>query len=106
MHEDYIKKISSSSIDHYLSTLASLLGYVRGAEVEGKDFYNDLIRAQISNDEIYIIYFALIGNDEYTELKRLCTEASIFKKLTVDDFHYGECHMRFYDQKAFGLSEE
>jgi hypothetical protein len=106
LRDKFERTINNSTLDHYLSSLESLLSYISGAQVGGKVFYNDLIRAQISSDVIYIIYFALIVKDDFTELKKLCTEASLFKKLTVVDFHYGENHMRYYEKKAFGLSGE
>lgn len=92
---------TSAPLEHYFSTIESLLKYVRGADVTDKAFYNELIRSQMSFDEIYFLFFAFI-NDE--DMKTLCTEAKLFRKLTIDDFYYGENHMRHYDREAFGLT--
>lgn len=54
-YEDFYKK-HKSDLGHYFRTLYNLFKYLDGSNVEDKRVYANLIRAQLSDDEVYILF--------------------------------------------------
>lgn len=100
----HFPKEKIQSLNNYFSTIESLLGYVYKSDkaVVAKSFYYDLIVSQMSADEVYFLFYALLSNQKFERLKLLCTDAALFKKMETGDFIYGENHQRHYEKRAFG----
>ncbi len=86
-------------ISNYFKTLYHLLWFVDRSSIVDKEFYATLVRAQISDDEKYMIfYYCLTPN--YRELKAYVEKFGLFQLLKKSKL-VNQDHYNHYDATAY-----
>ncbi len=93
---------NQESFSHYFRNVYHLLKLIDRTEIEGKEFYAGLFRAQLSAHELSLIfYFGLTPAGR--ELKVLIEEYEIFRDVNIGNIHVtGEGVFMIYQPTAFG----
>ena len=91
-----------SYVGHYFWHLYNVVNFVDQSdeEVEAKKFYTDLIRGQLSNNELGIL-FCLGLSDRGSEFKGLVEKYGLFENITSDVL-IDEEHRTLYAASAYG----
>ncbi|HEY0842982.1 putative phage abortive infection protein [Methylotenera sp.] len=89
-----------SDFGHYFRTLYNIVKLVNISNVANKRFYTNLIRAQLSNQEVFILFYDCLSSFGKHKFKPLLEEYSLLKiirpDMLIDRYHYS-----MYDSKAF-----
>ena len=89
-----------NDLGHYFRVLYNILKFLKGARSGKKSIYVDLVRAQLSDDELIIIFLnGLSSRGE--KMKSLIEDFGLLKHLNIDDELYAEARGS-YDAKAYG----
>lgn len=92
-------------IGHYFRHIYQILKFVDESLVDNKAFYTDLLRAQLSSDELALLFFNCISDLGAKRFKPLVERYSLFEHLPVYDvFEKGDAAQ--FKPEAFGDSEE
>lgn len=68
-------------LGHYFRYLYNIFKFIHNSDVEDKYFYSNLVRAQISNHELVIIFYNCISKYGREKFLPLAAEYSLFKNM-------------------------
>ena len=86
---------------HYFLFLYNILKFVHEkCENEDPKFYTNLIRAQLSYDELALIFYNCISVVRPNKFKPLIENYGIFKNLPIDTLIHHN-HLSFYEKEAY-----
>ena len=85
---------------HYFRTLYNLIKFVHKTDLKDKRFYTNLIRAQLTNNEVIILFYDCLSDLGMNKFKPLIEEYSILKIIKLDML-LDEKHYILYDEKAY-----
>lgn len=96
-----------SVLGHYFRYLYNVFQFIDSADIkeEKKLFYGKLVRAQLSNHELAVLYYnclSLLGNQKF---KPLAEKYSLFKNLPFDLLLSAD-HFSLYEPQAWGGNYE
>lgn len=77
-----------SSFGHYFRHLYHLIKFIDDSEISEKNKYVSLIQSQMSNEELYLLFFNALSNYGYPKLYRLVSKYSLVENLYYHDFDY------------------
>jgi hypothetical protein len=89
-----------SYLGHYFRSLYNLVKLVDASEVEDKELYTNLVRAQISSDEQIVLFYN--GLSRWAKKFKPLVEKYAFLKTITDEQLLHPSHRSFYAQGAFG----
>lgn len=89
-----------SSLGHYLRFLYRIFKFVDESDVEDKKFYTNIVRAQLSNQELLILFYNCL-NPRFENFKIYIEKYSIFDNLPISGLHSKQM-TSFYHSKAYG----
>ena len=116
-YEEFYKKYQSH-VGYYFRTLYNFVKFVDqekdfSKKFKNKKFYTNLIRAQLSSDELGLLFYNCLS-ERGAEFKKLVEKYALledmdFKKLVPKYGDYGEVlineeHKNLYDKSAYGES--
>ncbi len=91
--QDLIKQVNKefyndheSSVGHYFRTLYSIFKYVHNSRVEDKKFYTNIVRAQLSSYELFLIFYNCLSSLGEVKFKPLVERYGVLK-------HFDKKHM-------------
>lgn len=91
-----------SQLGHYFRNLYHILLYVKDSEIDDKSRYFKLIQAQLSNEELYLLFYNSISHFGKEKLYPIVCEYAIIENLIYPDFEYFQLHQHlFYPQIKF-----
>lgn len=89
-----------SDLGHYFRNLYHIFKFVKNSNIENKKNYTNLVRAQLSNDELFLLFYNCIS-DIGIKFKPLIEEFSLLKHLNNNDFIDENRHKIFYRESSF-----
>lgn len=96
-----IKLQYNNDIKRYFSLLYQILKSINDLEINSK--YVSIIRSQLSDSELIILFYYVISKNNESKFKELIERFSMFKYIDTDNL-FSVDHCNFYSPKAF--SEE
>ncbi|PMO71211.1 putative phage abortive infection protein [Vibrio splendidus] len=103
----YLKfhRVYGHLVGHYFRNIYQILKYVDQSTVEDKKFYSNLIRAQMSDYELGLLFYNCISDLGKTKFKLLIEEYEFFEHLhSLSSIEEHEIQM--YVKKAYGTTNK
>ncbi|WP_240205264.1 putative phage abortive infection protein [Vibrio sp. CyArs1] len=103
----YLKfhRVYGHLVGHYFRNIYQILKYVDQSTVEDKKFYSNLIRAQMSDYELGLLFYNCISDLGNTKFKLLIEEYEFFEHLhSLSSIE--EHEIRMYVKKAYGTTNK
>lgn len=89
-----------SDLGHYFRTLYNVFKFVNNADIGGKERYTSMIRAQLSNEELVLLFYN--GISVYgKKFKILIEQFHVFKNLNLDSLIDNKEHKNYYSLSAY-----
>lgn len=91
-----------SDLGHYFRNLYHIFKFLKNSKVEDKKRYTSLVRAQLSNDELFLLFYngsSTYGKDKFLPL---IEEFHVLKNLNLKFFIKENGHDEFYNKSAYG----
>lgn len=80
-----------SDLGHYFRNLYHIVKFIYNSDVENKRTYIGLVRAQLSNDELLLLFYNCISDYGYKKFTPMAHEFNLFKNLNprtlIDSSH-------------------
>lgn len=89
-------------IGHYFRTLYNLVKFVHQSGAQDKRFYTNLIRAQLSSDELLMLFYNCASSYGREKFKPLIEEYALLKTLPVGHLLAPTDHSEMYASGAYG----
>lgn len=110
-------KIYSEYIGHYFRNIYQIIEFIDLSLIKNKEFYINTLKAQLSNDEIEILFYHTVSNIDSKKLLLLLIKYEFFEnfifteKISKHDIQYciektKEMDSSYPDNKLFGDNEE
>jgi len=87
-----------ADLGHYFRNLFTIFTFIDNADIKNKGFYIKLIRSQLSNYELLMLYFFCLS-DRNPSFKPLIEKYTVFRNLPMDELI--EITKVLYDEQAF-----
>ena len=84
IYQDFFQ-CHASQLGHYFRHLYHLVKFVAESRIEDKKTYMDLIQAQMSTDELYLMTINGISNYGRKKMRPLINQYSLLENLVIDD---------------------
>ena len=94
-----------NEIGHYFRNLYNILKFIQNSDVEDKKMYSNLLRAQLSSNELAVLFYNGLSEMGKDKFKPLMEEFSFLKNLPENLIFNIEEHKKLYNQKVFQGSE-
>lgn len=95
------QKIHEREVGHYFRTLYNLIKFIDSTEGIDRHFYTNIVRAQLSSDEVTLLMYNCISEVGHEKFKPLVERYSLLKGLT--ELSLSETFVEnVYSSKAFG----
>jgi hypothetical protein len=91
-----------SDLGHYFRNLYHIFKFIKNSEVKNKKSYTSLVRAQLSNDELFLLFYnssSELGSEKFLPL---IEEFHLLKNLNRKFFIEENNHKSFYKESAYG----
>ena len=93
---------NQSEIGHYFRSLYNIVKFIHNSDIEDKRLYSNLLRAQLSVNEMTLLFYNCLSDLGYEKFKPLIEEYSLLKgipnKMLINIIE----HKKHYDKSAFG----
>lgn len=94
-------KEHGSLLGHYFRFLYNTVKFVDRSSVTDKKFYTNLVRAQLSDYELVILFYNCLSEYGREKFKPLIEDYGLLKHVS-DSLLLGSSHRKHYDPSAFG----
>ena len=91
-------------LGHYFRNLYQILKYVHYSNVDNKKFYTNIVRAQLSSDALFLLFYNTLSKNGKDKFYPLIIEYQLLEHLPVEGIDKNEASK--YDSGAFGDSAE
>lgn len=98
-------QLYQGELGHYFRTLYNLVKFIKHSNVDNKPFYTNLVRAQLSNQELTILFYNCITENGSEKFKPLIEEFAFFKNMSKGDLLSRVEDVSFYEDCAFGTKK-
>jgi uncharacterized membrane protein len=106
LYEKFFEK-HEKELGHYFRLLYNIVKFVDRSTgiggIEDKRFYTNLVRAQLSSDELSLLFFNGLSKRGAPKFKPLMETYALLKTLPAGDFPSRELR-KYYNPKAFGIT--
>jgi hypothetical protein len=93
-----------NQLGHYFRYLYTMFKFVKTSAIEDKRLYTNIIRAQLSDKELLVLFYNCLCKYGVEQFKPLAEEFAIFNNLPKEQLLKPKLHCDYYDQSAFGTS--
>lgn len=83
-----IETYGEQSLSHYYRHLYHILKFVNNSNVADRDTYLSIVQAQMTNDELYLLFFDALSQFGYPKLYRIVEGHGLLENLHYHDFDY------------------
>ena len=96
-----------SHVGHYFRNLYQILRFIKDSQAGEKDkkLYGRLVRAQLSSNELFLLFYNCLSEVGIEKFKPLVEEFAMLKHIPRESLILLE-HMELYNQRAFGEAEQ
>lgn len=104
VNKTYLAFYNSRQADlgHYFRTLYNLIKFVDLSPVDDKRIYTNLIRAQLSSDELFLLFYNCLSDLGADRFKPLIEKYALFNNLNRETLIEPEKHSILYLSEAYG----
>ena len=92
---------AGSDLGHYFRTLYNIIKFIDNSETEPKSFYTNIVRAQMSDAEITVLYYNGISAYGITKFKPFIEKYGLLKNLRRESITQPN-FTHLYEPTAFG----
>ena len=103
-YQEYYKN-HQSDLGHYFRNLYHIFKFIKHSEVDNKKRYTSLARAQLSNDELFLLFYNGSSKHGRDKFLPLIEEFHLLKNLNRNFFIEENNHQGFYNKSAYGLKK-
>lgn len=96
----YRRAAVQNEIGHYFRNLYNIMKFVDRSDVKEKKIYTNLLRAQLSNYELALLFYNCLSKMGSEKFKPLLEKYSMLKTLP-DQLLFNPAHKDFYEESAF-----
>jgi hypothetical protein len=97
---DEFYRLNQHEVGHYFRLLYNIIKFVDGAPIANKKFYTNLVRAQLSADELTLLFWNALSRWGRGKFKPLIEKYSLLK--TLPDRKYFTPRVRaYYEARAY-----
>jgi len=101
-----IYNMYGSDLGHYFRSLYNIFKYIENSAINTKSNYYCLVQAQMSNDELYLLFYNSISTYGKNKMYPLVEDNSILENLRYSGFLYFKKHQDiFYPKIKFKTNE-
>ncbi len=103
IEEAYNKFVSGEKnpIDHYFRNLYHIFKFIDGSDVNHKSWYASIVRAQLSNSELCLLFYnALLPQN--INFKKIIEKYALLENMNFDELMDKEQHLLLYTATAYG----
>lgn len=94
-------EVSQSDLGHYFRYLYTIFKFIKSSEVDDKRLYTNIVRAQLSDHELLVLFYNCLYKFGVEKFKPLAEEFAIFDNMPSQLLiEFG--HRDFYLPEAFG----
>lgn len=91
-----------NEIGHYFITLYNIIKFIHESDIPNKKFYTNLVRAQLSTQELLLLFYNCSSSTGSEKFKPLIEEYALLKMLPATQLLSPNEHITFYSKHAFG----
>jgi hypothetical protein len=91
-----------AALGHYYRMLYNLVKFVNRSDGIDKRFYTNLVRAQLSQSELYLLFYNCLSSLGREKFKPLVEEYALLKSMADDESLPNSNHLQAYAPSAFG----
>ncbi|WAJ37897.1 putative phage abortive infection protein [Pseudomonas sp. GOM7] len=91
-------------LGHYFRSLYTIFKYISDSDIKDKKQYANIVRAQLSDYELLVLFYNCLARYGVEKFKPLVTEYELFDNLPVDKLYKQEDKSK-YEPKAFGSNK-
>jgi len=102
-YEKFYLKYAHDQLGHYFRNLYQIVKLIESSQIENKKFYTNIIRAQLSSNELYLLFYNGLSSFGHEKFFPLLVKYEFFEHLPVADDILQSDAMK-YGLKAFGKS--
>jgi len=86
-----------TDLGHYFRNLYHIFKFIDNSEINEKSKYSSLVRAQLSNYELVIVFYNSLTNYGNLKFKPLIEKYNILKNINIETLIDEEKHIEYYD---------
>ena len=90
-----------SDLGHYFRNLYHIFKFIKTSKIGNKLRYTSLVRAQLSNDELVMLFYNSISENGLEKFKPLIEEYHLLKNLNPKTLINKDLHLKYYKESAF-----
>ncbi len=90
-----------TELGHYFCTLYNIIKFVRNSNVQDKSFYTNLVRAQLSSQELLLLFYNALSDLGSEKFKPLIEEFALLKTVPQNLLLDNEAHPSLYSHGAY-----
>ena len=98
-YNDFFRK-HQSDLGHYFRTLYNIVKFVSRSDVPDKRFYTNLVRAQLSNYELVLLFYNCLSDLGRDKFKPLVEEFALLKNMPKDLLRQPD-HAPLFNESAY-----
>lgn len=91
-------------LGHYFRMLYNIIKFVKNSNVSDKHFYTNIVRAQLSSQELLLLFYNALSDLGNEKFKPLIEEFALLKTLPKKELFQSEMHPKLYVNSAYGNS--
>ena len=93
--------LNQADLGHYFRNLYHIIKFVDQADTDNKKRYTNFVRAQLSSNELVILFYNCLTSFGKTKFKPLIQEYSLLKNMNKT-LVFNQAHLFEYSDKAYG----
>lgn len=97
---NFYKKYQSD-LGHYFRNLYHIFKFINNSDEPNKNIYTSLVRAQLSNDELFLLFYNCTSNLGNEKFLPLIEKYNLLQNLNIDNLINFEKHYRFFEEGAY-----
>lgn len=88
-------------LGHYFRMLYNIIKFVKNSNVSDKYFYTNIVRAQLSSQELLLLFYNALSNLGNEKFKPLIEEFALLKTVPKNQLFQSETHPKLYANSAY-----
>jgi len=103
INESYLDyyEVHQSDLGHYFRNLYHIFKFIKNAEIEDKKRYTSLVRAQLSNEELFLLFYNCISDLGKDKFMPIIEEFQLLKSLNTSTLIKKDEHLNYYQKGAY-----
>ena len=94
-------RANQNVVGHYFRNLYAIVKFVENSEVEDVELYVNLIRVQLTGNELLLLFYNSLSDTDSKNLKPLIEKYALLKSLPKDDLLLPKRHGSLYKKGAY-----